>query len=86
MRCITVVPAPDGAETYAGLWIGTYNAGVSYFDRQGWTTYRTSDGLVDPDVYSIAVAPDSSVWFATYFGQPQPHVVGQRAEPSLFRL
>jgi hypothetical protein len=49
-----------------GVWFGTEN-GVSHYDGRAWKTYRTSDGLVDNNVWFISGDADS-VWFATSNG------------------
>ncbi|MBC8077058.1 MAG: hypothetical protein H7Y32_13355, partial [Chloroflexales bacterium] len=48
------------------VWFGTEN-GVSRYDGQGWQTYRTVDGLLDNNVWSIAGAGDA-LWCATSSG------------------
>jgi hypothetical protein len=49
-----------------GIWFGTEN-GVSRYDGRAWTTYRTSDGLIDNNVWFIS-GDAASVWFATSNG------------------
>jgi ligand-binding sensor domain-containing protein len=34
----------------------------------GWTTYTTSDGLIDNEVKAITIASDQSIWFGTAHG------------------
>ena len=48
------------------IWFGTEN-GVSCYDGTNWKTYRTEDGLIDNNVWSIS-GDDESVWFATSNG------------------
>ncbi|RPH33333.1 hypothetical protein EHM92_08265, partial [bacterium] len=45
-------------------WIGTPD-GVSQFAKGVWTTFRTSNGLADNQVTSIAPGRDASLWFGT---------------------
>jgi ligand-binding sensor domain-containing protein len=55
-----VAAAPDG-----GVWVGSWDSGVSFFDGETWTTYREADGLASNRVQSIAVAPDGTLWVGT---------------------
>jgi len=48
------------------IWFGTEN-GVARYDGATWQIYRTVDGLVDDNVWSIAGDADA-VWFATSNG------------------
>lgn len=48
------------------VWFGTEN-GVSRYDGYRWKTYRTREGLLDNNVWSISGDTDS-VWFATSSG------------------
>jgi hypothetical protein len=48
------------------IWMGTEN-GISEYDGQTWTTYRTSDGLIDNNVWSIS-GDAETVWCATTSG------------------
>lgn len=48
------------------IWFGTEN-GVSRYDGRRWTTYRSEDGLLNNNVWSIS-GDDESVWFATSSG------------------
>jgi ligand-binding sensor domain-containing protein len=62
VRAITV----DGTN----IWFAT-NGGVSKFDGAAWTVYTnasTAGGLVDNDVYSIAIDGLGNKWFATNGG------------------
>ena len=49
------------------IWFGTNN-GVSVFDGDNWTTYDTSDGLVNRFVNAIAVDLEGDKWFGTEGG------------------
>jgi streptogramin lyase len=53
------------------IWMGTEN-GVSQYDGQTWTTYRTSDGLIDNNVWSIS-GDGETVWCATTSGLSALH-------------
>jgi hypothetical protein len=53
-------------DTDGHIWMGTGN-GVSHYDGATWTTYRTEEGLLDNNVWSISGDADS-VWFATTNG------------------
>ncbi len=48
------------------LWFGT-EKGASRYDGSSWQTYRSGDGLVDDNVWSIS-GDASAVWFATSNG------------------
>jgi serine/threonine protein kinase/ligand-binding sensor domain-containing protein len=56
----TLAFAPDGS-----LWIGTYGEGAARFYNDKWTTYTTSDGLIDNTIFDIYAADEQDVWFAT---------------------
>jgi len=49
------------------MWFGT-NRGVSVFDGDNWTTYGTSDGLVNRFVNAIAIDTEGNKWFGTSNG------------------
>lgn len=49
-----------------GIWFGTEN-GVSRYAGHTWTTYRTGDGLLNNNVWSIS-GDTNAVWFATNSG------------------
>ena len=48
------------------IWFGTENGACSY-DGARWQIYRTADGLVDNNVWSISGDADNT-WFATSSG------------------
>ncbi|MEO5374159.1 MAG: regulator [Alphaproteobacteria bacterium] len=53
----------------AGVWFGTWGAGVSLFDgKSKWKTFTTDDGLAGNIVYSIAQDKDGNLWFGTNHG------------------
>ncbi len=59
-----IVQAADGS-----LWLGTEGGGVSRLDgEERWTTFTTTDGLVDDDVTAMAEAADGSLWPGTWGG------------------
>jgi ligand-binding sensor domain-containing protein len=49
------------------LWFGT-NKGVSRFDGTNWRTISAKDGLLDENVYAIALTPGGNVWAGTKGG------------------
>lgn len=54
------------ADLESGIWVGGQNAG--YFDGIDWTTFATTDGLVDRRVQSIAIDGEQRTWFGTQGG------------------
>jgi ligand-binding sensor domain-containing protein len=52
------------------VWFGTWGGGVSEFDGQSWTTYKTA-GLADNRVTAIAVDEAGHKWFGTRGGVSQ---------------
>ncbi len=42
--------------------------GISRFDGRKWHTYHTNDGLIENHGYSLAIAPDGSIWVGTENG------------------
>ena len=42
--------------------------GVSRYDGTTWLTYDRSNGLLEDNVYAIAIAPDGDVWIGTKRG------------------
>ena len=65
------------------VWVGTDDAGASYWDGASWRTFRTEDGLASNIVYGIA-AGASDVWFATfsYFDGTGAHGGAGRYDPA----
>jgi hypothetical protein len=63
----TIWEDPEG-----GIWFGTEN-GVSRYDGQSWEIYRTSNGLLDNNVWAIS-GDEQTVWFATSSGVSVLHV------------
>lgn len=56
-------------DTGRGVWFGTWGGGASLFDGKGeWLNYTTDDGLSGNLVYSLAQAPDRTMWFGTNDG------------------
>lgn len=51
------------ADPQQGLWVGGQNAG--YFDGMTWTTFATTDGLVDRQVQALAIDGQQRTWFGT---------------------
>ena len=49
------------------LWFGTNN-GVSRWDGQRFKTLGVAEGLLDRNVYALAVAPNGDVWAGTKKG------------------
>ncbi len=52
-----------GEDSAGNLWIGG-QSGLLYLNRRGLTTYRESDGLKSPRVFTIGEAADGAVWVA----------------------
>jgi ligand-binding sensor domain-containing protein len=57
------------------VWVGTRASlltspatGVSHWDGQSWTAYRTSDGLPSDSAAALAPGPAGTVWVATAQG------------------
>lgn len=56
-----IVPDENG-----GVWFGGY--GVAYFDGSRWTPYMEAEGLLDNDVWTMAMTEDGRLWIATRDG------------------
>jgi ligand-binding sensor domain-containing protein len=54
------------ADPVQGLWVGGQNAG--YFDGVAWTTFATTDGLVDRRVQALTIDEQARTWFGTQGG------------------
>ncbi len=54
------------ADPEQGIWVGGQNAG--YFDGMAWTTFATTDGLVDRRVRALAIDGQQRTWFGTQGG------------------
>jgi len=54
------------ADAEEGIWVGGENAG--YFDGTAWTTFATTDGLVDRHVRALAIDGQQRTWFGTAAG------------------
>jgi len=54
------------ADPETGIWVGGQNAG--YFDGTNWTTFATTDGLVNRQVRTIAIDGEQRSWFGTEEG------------------
>ncbi len=53
-------------DTGRGMWFGTWGGGASLFDGEShWMNYTVDDGLSGNLVYSLAQAPDETMWFGT---------------------
>ena len=52
------------------LWVGTFGGGLNQFnpDSGVFTNYRTSDGLPNDCIYTIASDDHSNLWMSTNFG------------------
>jgi ligand-binding sensor domain-containing protein len=50
------------------LWIGVGGEGVFRYDGNSWTKFTPEGGPSLDNVYSITVAPDSTIWFGTEDG------------------
>ncbi|MCB0188816.1 MAG: hypothetical protein KDE31_31315, partial [Caldilineaceae bacterium] len=51
------------ADPQKGIWVAGENGG--YFDGIDWTTFATTDGLVDRNVRAVAVDTEQRTWFGT---------------------
>jgi ligand-binding sensor domain-containing protein len=70
---VSTITVDDGGR----LWFGTEGSGVSVLDDSGmpfdkgddiWTTFTTSDGLVDNDVRVVVEDGGGRLWFGTWAG------------------
>jgi len=57
-----VYAAPDGT-----VWLAT-NGGLQHFDGTNWTTYTTSDGLIDNDCRCLTSDASGNLWIGTLHG------------------
>ena len=57
--------------TVGSPWVATcdgyhaYGSGLAHFDGSNWTYATTADGLVDDDVFAVAVAADGTITAGT---------------------
>jgi ligand-binding sensor domain-containing protein len=51
-----------------GLWLGSFQAGISEFDGQKQQPYHTGEDLISNFVLSSAIGTDGSIWFGTCCG------------------
>jgi ligand-binding sensor domain-containing protein len=49
------------------FWFGT-NKGLSRYDGRNFRNLGTAQGLLDHNVYALAVAPDGDIWAGTRRG------------------
>ncbi|MGB3903700.1 MAG: two-component regulator propeller domain-containing protein, partial [Anaerolineae bacterium] len=63
-----VVVAGDGRVWLASRDTGGLGEGVTVFNGATWTTYKTSDGLADDDVTSMAEDLNGHLWFGHWDG------------------
>ena len=60
---------PLATDRHDGLWLGSWNGGVSYFrDGRARASYTAKDGLGAGRVNSLKLDPDDTVWVATDSG------------------
>lgn len=62
-RLLSLAAAPDGS-----MWVGTNYNGVFHYVGGSWRQYTQAEGLAGDSVHSIQIAPDGSVWAATWDG------------------
>jgi ligand-binding sensor domain-containing protein len=55
------------ADNDGNKWFGT-NKGVFKFDGSTWTNYTTANGLINDNVYTIAIDQQNNKWFGTFEG------------------
>ncbi len=56
-----IVPDANG-----GIWFGGW--GIAYFDGSRWTPYMEDEGLLNNDVWAMAMTEDGRLWIATHDG------------------
>ena len=74
-------PVPDntGDEIYSSyitgivmensnLWIGTLNSGLYKLNANSWTSYTSTDGIVNDTIRALAVDNDGNLWIGTKGG------------------
>ena len=49
------------------LWFGT-SGGLSRFDGKSFRNFTVADGMLESNVYALAVAPNGDVWAGTRRG------------------
>ena len=49
-------------------WIGTEGLGILKFDGNQWTTYNTTNGLINNYVNTIANDKKGNIWIGTFDG------------------
>ena len=55
-------------DSEGNLWVGTVREGLHRLRPSVFTTYAVEDGLLVPNVYAVAEAPDRAMWFGTLGG------------------
>ena len=56
------------AQSRSGLWVGTFDSGLSRFHKGHWKHFGLNDGLVDDRINHVAIQDDGGkeiVWIAT---------------------
>jgi len=48
-----------------GLWLGTYDTGIAYFDGRGLNIYKPENTPINNFMTSSALSTDGSLWFGT---------------------
>lgn len=67
----TLLAPTDNYATYFATdnqgikWFGTNGSGILSYDDKNWKTFKTSDGLVDNNIYDIAIDSNGNKWIAT---------------------
>ncbi len=54
----------DIVEEDGGLWLGTFDGGVVFYDGVGWETWATDDQLGGNDTTAIVPDGTGAIWFA----------------------
>ncbi len=52
----------------SNLWIGTLNSGLYKFNGNSWSSYTTTDGLVNDTIRALTVDNDGNIWIGTIGG------------------
>jgi ligand-binding sensor domain-containing protein len=49
------------------MWFGT-NGGLTYYDGASWYTFSKDDGLLDNNIYAIAITDKNEAWVGSKSG------------------